>query len=275
MKPLFEVLRLEFLSRHFLLAAGCNNSFLSYLDVSTGQMVTSFPTKHGPLDVMTQNPSNAIVLTGGGKGVVSMWSPNSKQPLVEMFTHRAPVRGIAVDESGIYMATTGLDKRMRVWDLRTYKELHAYKTWDDYTEVAFSQRRYLAGAAGGVVNVFNDAHLGTTTRPYLSHNCGSVISDLQFCPYEDVLGVGHAEGFTSMLVPGSGDPNFDAFKANPYESKKQRQEREVRMLLDKIQPEMITLDPSDINKVNPTRLEETLEYKAKVLHIKPSQVKRE
>lgn len=42
-----------------------------------------------------------------------MWSPNSKEPLVEMLTHRAVVTGVAVDESGHYMATTGLDKRLK------------------------------------------------------------------------------------------------------------------------------------------------------------------
>jgi len=274
MKQMFDIKRLSFLPHHMLLVASSNDSFLHYLDVSIGKMVHSFPTKHGALDVMTHNPANAIVMTGSAKGVVSMWSPNSKEPLVELFTHYANVRGIAVDHSGHYMATTGLDRRMRIWDLRTYKELHSYSTPVDYGEVVFSQRRYLAAAAGNTVQIFNDAHLGRTTAPYMVHSCESVVSDLQFCPYEDVLGVAHERGFVSLLVPGAGDPNFDALRDNPFESKSQRKEREVRMLLDKIQPEMITLNPADINRVNMERLEETVKFKSDVLRIRPRQITR-
>ena len=38
---------------------------------------------------------------------------------------------------------------------------------------------------------------------YLSHQLPADVTKLEFCPYEDCLGIGHAEGMSSILVPGS------------------------------------------------------------------------
>lgn len=120
--------------------------------------------------------------------------------------------------------------------------------------------------------MYKDIIEGTVEHPYMQYHAAAPVSSLNFCPYEDVLGAGHNRGFCSLLIPGSGDPNFDALHANPYESKKQRQEREVKQLLEKLQPNMITLNPKDINRVNQRELQRNIDYRKDVMHWKNSDV---
>jgi hypothetical protein len=72
------------------------------------------------------------------------------------------------------------------------------------------------------------------------------VNNLDFCPYEDVLGIGHSQGVSSILIPGSGNPNFDSKNPNPFSTDKHIMDWNVRMLLDKIPWETISLDPSVI-----------------------------
>ena len=70
---------------------------------------------------------------------------------------------------------------------------------------------------------------------YLTHPAPHrPLAALRFCPFQDVLTVGHAAGLSSLLVPGAGEPNFDSTEADPFENRKARREREVKVLLDKV-----------------------------------------
>ncbi|KRY49589.1 putative U3 small nucleolar RNA-associated protein 7 [Trichinella britovi] len=169
---------------------------------------------------------------------------------------------------GHFMATVGADRIVKVWDLRNYGELHRLKVPYSTSHMVFSQRGLLACSMGTFIRVYKDICKLSSAEPYMIHNCKEVVTDLRFCPFEDVLGVGHRTGYCNLLIPGSGEANIDAFESNPFQSLQQRREMEVHSLLDKIQPELITLDPQAVTNLDRDYEAEKLQNKVKFLFSK-------
>ncbi|KAI1807712.1 BING4CT-domain-containing protein [Daldinia bambusicola] len=252
-----EVTHMEFLPYHFLLATLGMSGFLKYQDVSTGQLVTEIPTKLGAPVSLTQNPYNAVLHAGHQNGTVTLWSPNSPEPLVKLLAHKGPVRALAVDREGRYMVSGGQDCKMAVWDIRMFKEVNNYFTRQPASSIAISDRGLTAVGWGTKTTIWKGlyskhaAEQEKIQSPYMTWGGeGKRIERVRWCPFEDILGLGHDEGFSSIIVPGAGEPNFDALEVNPFETAKQRQETEVKSLLNKLQPEMIALDPNFIGNLD-------------------------
>jgi U3 small nucleolar RNA-associated protein 7 len=251
-----DPLALQFLSYHWLLASIGRAGWLKYQDTSTGQLVSQHRTQLGACSVLRQNPSNAVLHAGHSNGSVTLWSPASSKYLAKLLCHKgAAVTSLAIDPAGRTMVTGGADRQVKVWDLRMYKQLHAYYTVAGVPiSLDISQRSILGiGHAGHATFWSAEALLSKVKDPYMHHalpRCGPV-ETLRFRPFEDSCGIGHSKGISSIVIPGSGEPNLDTteYNTNPYQDIKQRQEAEVRSLLDKLSPEMICLDADQVGGI--------------------------
>lgn len=206
---------------------------------------------------MAQNPHNAVLHVGHQNGTVTLWSPNSQEPLVKLLVHRGPVRALSMDREGRYMVSAGQDLKMAIWDIRMFKEVHRYSTRQPVSSIAISDTGLTAVGGGTFATIWRglfDKNAPVQERfrkPYLEWGGeGKRVERVRWCPFEDILGVGHDKGLSSIIVPGAGEANFDAFEANPFETTKQRQESEVKGLLNKLPSEMIALDPNFIGNLD-------------------------
>ncbi|KAG6896544.1 hypothetical protein C0992_007540 [Termitomyces sp. T32_za158] len=262
LKSHIEPTRLEFLPYHWLLASVSNSGFLKYQDTSTGQLLVQHRTKLGACISMTQNVHNAVIHLGHQNGCVTLWTPNLPHPAVQLLAHMGPVLSVSVDPSqgGRYMATAGRDGTVKVWDCRNWKG--AVRDWTlrsgSDVELEWSAKGALAVASGGCVNIYTrpsiqtPMHTNTSPPLYLTHPIPNrPLTSVRFAPFQDILTVGHAAGLSSIIVPGAGEPNFDSSEADPFENKRARREKEVKALLDKIQPDLITLDPEFVGSLAP------------------------
>ncbi len=86
-----------------------------------------------------------------------------------------------------------------------YREVQSYYTQRPAVSVSVSQRGLVGVGKGRVVEVWRDLVSRGAERqsaPYMTHRVGGDVSRVEFCPYQDSLGIGHGNGFSSMIVPG-------------------------------------------------------------------------
>jgi U3 small nucleolar RNA-associated protein 7 len=205
---------------------------------------------------LRQNPANAVLHAGHSNGIVTLWSPATSNYLVKMQCHKgAAITALAVDLEGRTMVTGGMDRQIKVWDLRMYQTRHAYFCSAGVpASLDLSQRGLLAVGHAGHVTVWSaEAILHRKVQaPYMHHALGPAgdnraqgpVDSVRFRPFEDVLGIGHGNGVSSIVIPGSGEPTLDTYEyhANPLQDAKQRREAEVRALLDKLSLDMNSID---------------------------------
>eukprot|EP00298_Acanthocystis_sp_HF-20_P006056 c16023_g1_i1.p1 GENE.c16023_g1_i1~~c16023_g1_i1.p1 ORF type:complete len:536 (+),score=212.63 c16023_g1_i1:19-1626(+) len=253
MRNHFEPTRLAFLKYHFLLVSINTGGVLRYQDTSTGSVAVERYTGLGSCSTMALNPWNAIIHLGHPNGTVTLWSPNVGKPLVKMLCHRGGIASMAIDRSGKFLVTGGVDGFTKIWDLRTYTEVQSYKKREVPSVLTISDRGLLAIGSGRNVEIWKDVFQSAKQEePYMKHKAKSEIERMKFIPFEDLLGISQRIGFETMIVPGSAEPNFDSFEANPYQTGRQRAEQEVHALIEKLPAETIALNPTDIGKVKPS-----------------------
>lgn len=229
--------KLEFLPYHFLLAGTTDKGFLNYLDTSIGEIVSSiFIADKSPTSIKGCL-TNGVVHIGSKNGQVSLWAPSQKSFLMKVKCHKASITGIEIDRTGTHMITTGSDNKINVFDIRnTYKPLKSIPTRMNVHFTSLSQRGLLAIGYSDKIAILKDYK-----DIYMKHRTPGIISSLEFCNHEDILSIGHMNGISSIVIPGSGDPVYDSMEVSPFMSAEQRKNVEVRKLLEKIPADMIGL----------------------------------
>lgn len=253
-----EPCKLAFMPYHYLLVTANKLGFIKYLDVSLGKEVAECKTKRGEPTGMVVNKQNGVLATGHANGEVCMWTPNmASKPVVKLLSHiGSPVSSLSISSCGKYMATTGKDSRFKIWDIRqSFKCLYDYFTPSPASHCDFSDTGLVSVSFGNEVQIWKNTTNEKQKTPYMKHrlqgaNRQAVIQSCKFAPFEDVLGLVHDNGYSSILVPGSGIANFDAYEANPFETSKQRRERQIHGLLEKLDPQTISLKIDTIGDID-------------------------
>ncbi|PRP76920.1 hypothetical protein PROFUN_06198 [Planoprotostelium fungivorum] len=244
--------QMSFLPYHFLLVTSSpNRKIIEYRDVSLGgKVVMETTNKTLNTSCMKVNPYNALIGVGTKSGTVCTWSPNSNVPIEQLFAHRGTIRGLEYSRDGMQMVTGGDDGMVRVWDVRKIdkpmSEMELAKT-RIIKSMHLSATGLLALSYDDFVQVYDNVLTGHTdiTKPYMQHRLKKKqqVQQIRFTPFEDILGIGHSGGYSSIVIPGSGEAKVDTSEVNLFGNIRSRNQKEVQMLLEKIPYEMIISDP--------------------------------
>jgi hypothetical protein len=256
-----NVTLLQYLPRHMLLVGASSlYSTMQYIDISTGEELGVKPPSvmKDPTTCLKQNPCNGTVATCDLRGVVKVWSPAVIDPLLQLKAHKGAIHDIAFHDSGRFFITVGGDHKLKVWDCRALRVLEELSVSYAFDTIDISSSGLVAMGGEATVQIWKDMFRSAKpTAPHMKFHLGygNIAHRVRFCPFEDVLGIGHSKGFQSLIIPGSGEANPDFYYANPHETERHRKERVVTTLLDKLPPDTISLD-LQIAGVNQERLEE-------------------
>ncbi|EJW02203.1 hypothetical protein EDEG_03357 [Edhazardia aedis USNM 41457] len=280
-RELKNMRKISFMPYHFLLTCLQNDGVIKYFDTSIGKVVAtvdsqfnnnsyskstaSSPEKtklygkksktNGSFNYCLEiNPANGITYIGHQNGTVTLHKPSQKEYILKVLCHTSLVKNIQIDRTGNYMITNGIDNVIKIWDIRNlYQSYNKIDTQTNHEFLKLSHNNYLATGFKNKIHIYKDIfntnykniedalHMQETTH-------GSLVRSLCYCPYQDILSAGHTHGFKSLIVPGSGDPIFDSCEDTPFRTKKQRQNLEVRRLLEKIPFELISEENDIIGK---------------------------
>jgi U3 small nucleolar RNA-associated protein 7 len=118
-----------------------------------GKTIANYNARMGRLPHMTHNPFNGTLVLGHPTGIVTLWSPMVKEPLAKMLCQKTGIQSMAVDPSGRYIASSGMDRNVNIWDIRAMKPLQSYRVRGVPTSLSFSHNGCLAMGIGNDVQV--------------------------------------------------------------------------------------------------------------------------
>lgn len=94
--------------------------------------IQHFPTHRGSVFAVSAHPTASLVASGGEDDLGYLWDWKTGEELVKLTGHTDSVTSTGFSADGEFIATGGMDGRVRVWRRRGKDD---YKTWEFLTEL--------------------------------------------------------------------------------------------------------------------------------------------
>ena len=233
-----------------VIAAGHSDGAVTMWTPNMSTPVARLAAHRAAVTAVAFDSGGRYMVSAGGDARLKVWDIRRWAEVHDYFT---PVPAHALDVSQKGMVGVGFGSHIQIWGPDFALEgahgrpTDALPTPPTSISIA-SAPSGLAGRAAAAAA----AGVRKAASPYLRHELpGKTIVGFRFRPFDDLAAVGHTGGFTSIIVPGAGEANYDTSELDPFATKKGRAEAEVRALLDKVPAASIALDPAAVGALDP------------------------
>jgi WD40 repeat protein len=145
------------------------------------------------------SPNGRWVVTACWDSVIRIYDPAKADPIRESKGHAHRLRAIALSHDGRWMASTGLDRTVRLWSLETgtlARQLPKQSS-DDWASVAFSPDGSLVAAGtNGLVRIWNSK----TGQSHVISTGEGVVRSLAFSPNRALLATASSDALRLWQV---------------------------------------------------------------------------
>ena len=202
-----------------LLAIVYNSNSVRIWDLQNGIEQARYSSSD-PVRVIRASADSQRVVLGTAGGNLVLLSATNGDPVVNLKAHQGAVSAIGISPDGAVLASSGADGTIRLWDVRSRREMASVRAQPaiDAVAVAPDDRRVVAGAAAGGMLLWNSA----TSTPPTTLNSPS--------PGIIAVGFGEAGGIVAMGSDGaihSWDPNVTTAPSRSFRATGQARSAEL------------------------------------------------
>ena len=118
-------------------AGSCQINFIYIWDIATGNQLQELRKGYLPCSSVEYNKTGTMI-AGGSFTSITIWEPNKGTEIKTFSGHLNIIKGLLVSRDGKYLASSGSEGILKIWEIATGKRINSFPNYSAATSSCFS-----------------------------------------------------------------------------------------------------------------------------------------